>query len=1042
MDVDEAPRGVAFGAQSSGEASMDMSGSEEEDDDENALPAVLQHIHKGSYDSEGEDDEGEEEGEEEEGEGGDGPVPPSVPGAVDDDSTVVAHRMFTATAQPVEQLAPVSVSQVLADTTAEKPAAKRRRGKGARGRQGRGKGKGGKGKLPPDVGKLLGEANMCYVSQDFQQAIRMLEEVVRRAPRVSDPYHTLGLVYEEMDDQKRALECYLIAAYLTGKDVETWKRVATMSREQGLLQQAIYCINRALRLSPADVNAQYTRATVLVDLGQTKKGSDAYKTLLKLRPHDASVAAEMARLYSKSGESDGAIKVLQDCLAQNVALASGDVQDRYREREASEQAAEVPAKLPPSARGPLLDEDDEVEEGVGGSAAEGGGANGGGVRKPADPQQYLNAQLHLCNILAELYMSRAKFAETITAIEDLMTRGVCGDAPLPLDLAVKCGICKVYTAKPAAAEEQFTRLRAEKVADYADLYFDVAETLLAVNSHERALAFYEPLLEQAEYNQPAIWLKIGRCHLCMSRAGGDGEQDSAVALRYYTKVLKAVPANAEAAVAIASLHVAAQRQQSALVLLDKVYGQLVTATVTRPISLRADAAGSKPPARGPAGPSELTVPADCHGLQLLVERARLLHSFGRHNEFLSLVLVHIHRAIDALVPPPRAAREGGAERGRKRKGSGPARRDEGGDGSYPTLADVLTDGALIDLGLKAATIMARKQDYAAAHSTISGLLKCDGRNGKPAATEVAGASAGKESAALFPFIPSLDDTDPADDEDGAKRGRSLDKLRLLAVGVSYIRGDYSAAHAMIRSVCALKPASTVFWNLYMTISAQCADNSSFEKSHRFLVKLLVQHPDSVPLMMLVGHHCALTRNLGLGIAEYLRASSLRPQEPLIALCLGTSYLGQVMQKNTYNRHLVCLRAFTFLDKYAKLRCPVPRPIGSPSAPADPEEELAAARRKCLLAQEVSYNLGRAYHQINLLNLAVPYYEQTLELAVKHREEARELRRRVGGGAAAGGAEAGPAGLEREAAYNLFLIYRSHPGSQRLAREILREHLTI
>ena len=44
MDVDEAPRGVAFGAQSSGEASMDMSGSEDDDDDENALPAVLQHI--------------------------------------------------------------------------------------------------------------------------------------------------------------------------------------------------------------------------------------------------------------------------------------------------------------------------------------------------------------------------------------------------------------------------------------------------------------------------------------------------------------------------------------------------------------------------------------------------------------------------------------------------------------------------------------------------------------------------------------------------------------------------------------------------------------------------------------------------------------------------------------------------------------------------------------------------------------------------------------------------------------------------------------
>ena len=28
-----------------------------------------------------------------------------------------------------------------------------------------------------------------------------------------------------------------------------------------------------------------------------------------------------------------------------------------------------------------------------------------------------------------------------------------------------------------------------------------------------------------------------------------------------------------------------------------------------------------------------------------------------------------------------------------------------------------------------------------------------------------------------------------------------------------------------------------------------------------------------------------------------------------------------MQKNTYNRHLVCLKAFTFMDQYANLRLP-------------------------------------------------------------------------------------------------------------------------
>ena len=59
----------------------------------------------------------------------------------------------------------------------------------------------------------------------------------------------------------------------------------------------------------------------------------------------------------------------------------------------------------------------------------------------------------------------------------------------------------------------------------------------------------------------------------------------------------------------------------------------------------------------------------------------------------------------------------------------------------------------------------------------------------------------------------------------------------------------------------------------------------------------------------------------VGIAEYLRARSLRPNDPLISLCLGTSYLCQVMQKNTYNRHLVCLKAFTFMNQYASLRLP-------------------------------------------------------------------------------------------------------------------------
>jgi hypothetical protein len=44
-----------------------------------------------------------------------------------------------------------------------------------------------------------------------------------------------------------------------------------------------------------------------------------------------------------------------------------------------------------------------------------------------------------------------------------------------------------------------------------------------------------------------------------------------------------------------------------------------------------------------------------------------------------------------------------------------------------------------------------------------------------------------------------------------KEDATAQSLRLLAVGVAYIEGDYATAMATIRSVCALQPYSIVFW---------------------------------------------------------------------------------------------------------------------------------------------------------------------------------------------------------------------------------------
>jgi general transcription factor 3C polypeptide 3 (transcription factor C subunit 4) len=71
-------------------------------------------------------------------------------------------------------------------------------------------------------------------------------------------------------------------------------------------------------------------------------------------------------------------------------------------------------------------------------------------------------------------------------------------------------------------------------------------------------------------------------------------------------------------------------------------------------------------------------------------------------------------------------------------------------------------------------------------------------------------------------------------------------------------------------------------------------------------------------------------------------------------------------------------------------------------------------------EEASYNVARAFHQLGLYHLAIPYYEKVLQ---SNNENSSSK------------------SLVREAAYNLTLIYRASE-SYSLVREIVRKYLTI
>jgi hypothetical protein len=53
-----------------------------------------------------------------------------------------------------------------------------------------------------------------------------------------------------------------------------------------------------------------------------------------------------------------------------------------------------------------------------------------------------------------------------------------------------------------------------------------------------------------------------------------------------------------------------------------------------------------------------------------------------------------------------------------------------------------------------------------------------------------------------------------------------------------------------------------------------------------MMRLLLKHGTSVPLMVLVGHECFVSGSLRLALGEYFVAYSAMPDEPILSLCIG------------------------------------------------------------------------------------------------------------------------------------------------------------
>jgi len=165
--------------------------------------------------------------------------------------------------------------------------------------------------LPPHLEALMGQANILYMKRDFNRALEILRTIVREAPKSVAPYHTLGLIYEERGDARRALDFYMIAALLDKSNVDLWRKNAISSRTLENIDQAIFCFSMAVRMSKGqDETSLEALAQLREENGDIRYAASTYEKLLGRRPDDKHVVEKIVELYESIALPEKAVDVL------------------------------------------------------------------------------------------------------------------------------------------------------------------------------------------------------------------------------------------------------------------------------------------------------------------------------------------------------------------------------------------------------------------------------------------------------------------------------------------------------------------------------------------------------------------------------------------------------------------------------------------------------------------------------------------------------------------------------------------------------------
>ncbi|KAI5804589.1 hypothetical protein EDC01DRAFT_643999 [Geopyxis carbonaria] len=913
-----------------------------------------------------------------------------------------------------------------------------------------------------EVKSLMGEANTAFVTGALDKAMVVVKKVIQIEAGVYSAWKILGEIFKEKGEDHKCLLAWLTAAHAKPKDWELWLTCAKMSLDQfgadkkNYRDQAIYCYNRAIRANPDNIDAIYDRSLLLRETGQLRKAAEGFVLLNRLLPNDMTILREIAGLYMEVGKVREAITYYIKSVEHFKATGNPDgafswselniMVELYMMEKMWEDAIKTLKNL---ARWLYTRAEETFWE------------------KLDDDREWDSDDKRKGAVRA--YVPHRFPPETYI---------------LPLELRVKLGICRLKLDNRKEAMLHFKYLEGVEPMDYNDLFQEVGDALYNINAYEDAIHYYFAVLECTQYVDRKVWFNLATCYKALDQVD-DAEDCYATVLEGYPRDTEAMMQLASIYEVSDRKAEALELVNDVIRIRRDAEKAAVMAAAGEPFdSLDADDENADKQDQMAFLPNAAVPKRAKRKRRAVMTAQQLLEMNERRTEQTAVKFRKLEYLKEAMLAGEKTAVKEWldtagdlvddfrntralypAERGvafkgfistalRRARGAGEKEQIEKMQSRLQeslTFTDDAEDATLSDAtsfrGLSFDTWLYIFLQYAIT------LTRCE-RNHQDAYDVC---SAAKEANVFYRSRPAL--------------FRIWTTWLACAIHVSDSESCSTIARWFMTTFQFQTEAYTLFVAA-LTMSRHGAETFHNNANQKYLLRQIKIMDESltgkkrvnaasltnvtdtmaefvptsidVALLMLYGHILASGKSYISALNYYTRVYAASPENPMVLLSIGLAYLHRSMQRQSENRHIQALQAMTFIFDYAKQRT---KPKSIQAAPAEPQETMdidppATVADKAAeepapqeqhpddadlpeRIQETKYNTARAFHQLGLTHLAVPYYEDALRLSKEATAAGRRLRGDVCW----------------EAAYNLQMIYVTS-GNFEVAAEVTKEWLVI